>query len=53
MLSLQEDGSKRKIVIKIEFTPLPDCNILLFLKGFQKIKMKPNQIVYQTVSGCL
>ena len=25
------------MVIKIEFTPLPDCNIVLpFLKGFKK-----------------
>ena len=27
---------KRKMVTKIEFTPLPDCNILPFLKGFKK-----------------
>ena len=27
------------MVIKIEFTPLPDCNIVLpFLKGFKKLK---------------
>ena len=28
--------SKRKMVIKIEFTPLPDCNTLPFYKGFLK-----------------
>ena len=26
----QEDGQKRKMVIKIEFTPLSDCNIFPF-----------------------
>ena len=36
MLFLQEDGRKRKLVIKIEFTPLPDLEIVPFLKGFLK-----------------
>ena len=30
----QEDGQKRKLVSKIEFTPLSDCKILSFFKGF-------------------
>ena len=30
----QENGQKCKIVIKIEFTPLSDCNILPFFKSF-------------------
>ena len=34
MLSLQEDGRKCKMVTKIKFTPLPDCNILPFFKRF-------------------
>ena len=34
-LSFQKDGQKRKVVIKIEFTHLPDCNILPLFKGFQ------------------
>ena len=33
ILSLQEGGKNAK---KIEFTPLPDSNILPFLKGFKK-----------------
>ena len=36
MLSLQEDGRKRKTVTKIELTPLSDCNISPFFKGFKK-----------------
>ena len=40
VLSFQEVSQKRKIVIKIEFTPLADCNILPFLKwDFKKSKM--------------
>ena len=35
-LSLQEEGRKCKMVIKNEFTPLPDRKMLPFLKGFQK-----------------
>ena len=34
--SLQEGGQKRGMLIKIEFTPLLDCNILPFLNGFNK-----------------
>ena len=30
VLSFQKQGQKRKLVIKIEFTPLPFCNILPF-----------------------
>ena len=33
-LSFKDDGM---MVIKIEFTPLPDCNILPFFKGFSRI----------------
>ena len=36
----QEDGQKRKMVIKIEFTPLSDCNIFPFFKGFWGFKNK-------------
>ena len=32
--SFREDSQKRKVVIKIEFTPLSDCRIVPFLKGF-------------------
>ena len=32
----QKDGQKHKMVIKIEFTPLSDCNILSFFKGLKK-----------------
>ena len=34
IVPLLEDGRKRKKVTKIEFTPLSDCNILPFFKGF-------------------
>ena len=34
VLSFQEVGKKRKMVIKIEFTPLPHRKILPFYKGF-------------------
>ena len=34
ILPFQEDGQNRKIVIKIEFTPLPYFNTLPFFKGF-------------------
>ena len=36
--SFQEVGQKRKMVIKIEFTPLSlsDCKIFSFTKGFKK-----------------
>ena len=34
VLYLQEDGQKRKMVIKIEFTPLSDCKIVS-VKGFK------------------
>ena len=37
VLSFKVDGQKRKLVVKIEFTPLPDCNILSFLKSLKKI----------------
>ena len=34
-VSLQEDGWKHRMVIKIEFTPgFPDCKMFPFLKGF-------------------
>ena len=33
--SLQEKTQQRKMVIKFEFTPLPDCNILPFSKGLK------------------
>ena len=36
VLSFQEDGQKRKIVIKVEFTPLSDCKSFSFKKGFIK-----------------
>ena len=36
VLSFQEDGKKRKMGIKIEFTPRLDCKILLFKKGFKE-----------------
>ena len=37
ILSLQEVGQKRKIVVKIEFTPLSlDRKIFPFKKGFKK-----------------
>ena len=36
----EEDGQKHKMVIKIQFTPFPDCNILPFLKGLKKIVQK-------------
>ena len=37
ILSLQEVGQKRKIVVKIEFTPLSlDRKIFPFEKGFKK-----------------
>ena len=42
VISFQEDGQKRKMVIKIEFTPLishspdPDRKIFSFKKGFKK-----------------
>ena len=32
VLSFQEDGQKRKMVIKIEFTALSDCKIVPFKK---------------------
>ena len=32
----QEDGQKRKMVTKIEFTPLSDCIFFLFIKRFKK-----------------
>ena len=32
-LSLNNDGQKRKMVVKIEFTPLSHCNIL---QGYKK-----------------
>ena len=39
ILSLQEVGQKRKIVVKIEFTPLLlDRKIFPFKKGFKKLK---------------
>ena len=41
VLSFQEDGKKRKMVIKIEFTPLSlsNCKIVHFKKGFDKSKI--------------
>ena len=30
LLKLKDDGKKRKIVVNIEFTPLPHCNMLPF-----------------------
>ena len=39
IISLQEFGQKRKMVIKIEFTPLshsPDCKMFPFKKGFKR-----------------
>ena len=47
MLSLREIGQKRKMVVKIEFTPLshsPDRKIFPFKKGFKK--EKGTQYVY-------
>ena len=41
VIFFQEDGQKRKLVIKIEFTPRshsPDCNIFPFKKGFKNCK---------------
>ena len=35
MISFQEDFQKRKMVIKVEFTPLSDCKILPFLKSLK------------------
>ena len=43
VLYLYEDGRNRKMVIKIEFTPLPECNIL---KGFKNSKTYAFKIVY-------
>ena len=39
IISFQEVGQKRRMVIKIEFTPFshsPDCKIVSFKKGFKK-----------------
>ena len=30
VLPFQEDGQKRKMVVKIEFTPIPDWNFVPF-----------------------
>ena len=35
VISFKDDGQKSKMVVKIEFTPLPPCNILPFFKGFK------------------
>ena len=35
VISFQEDSQKRKMVIKSEFTPLSDCKIVPFFKGFK------------------
>ena len=56
IVSLQEHGQKRKIVIKIEHTPLPDrdCNILPFFKGL-KNKVQTNVLkqiyLYHSLQG--
>ena len=34
VLSLKDAGQKRKMVVKIELTLPPDCNILPFFKWF-------------------
>ena len=44
ILSLQEVGQKRKIVVKIEFTPLSlDRKFFPFKKGFKKIAANQNR----------
>ena len=40
VLSFQEDGQKHNIVIKIEFVPLADYNILPFLERVLKNEVK-------------
>ena len=37
VLSFNDDGQKRNMVVKIKFTLLPHCNNLPFFKGFKKI----------------
>ena len=47
VLSFQEDGQKRKMVIKTEFTPelsLTDCKNFPFKRGFKKYNNKAGTV---------
>ena len=44
LLKLKDDGKKRKIVVNIEFTPLPHCNMLPFQKVFKDHSQNPQTI---------
>ena len=48
VLSFQEIGQKRKMVIKIEFTPLSLQNVSLEQGFFKKCKPKSNKVLQQT-----